>query len=274
MTAALPIRPSAAPARALRGPAALLLTGLTLLTSACVAPLPYATTDSGVWSDVGVVQPDPLLIPYDPPPVLVETPPPMPFIGAIWIGGYWTWQNQWVWARGHWASAPRPGYTWTHPYYAHRGNGVVFVNGHWTAPGHRFVPPGPSTPVHAVQPPVNGRPWGATAPHAPTAPAGNPTGWMHATQGRTAPAISPAAQPGTPAPAAVPRPAWMSQRPRNLPNSPAAEQRRMAPQAQRVERARTFQRDPRASQQPQQQRPNNRPQEHRESHDSRSEPHF
>ena len=38
MTAALPIRPSAAPARALRGPAALLLTGLTLLTSACGAP--------------------------------------------------------------------------------------------------------------------------------------------------------------------------------------------------------------------------------------------
>ncbi len=33
MTAILPIRPSAAPARALRGPAALLLTGLTLLTS-------------------------------------------------------------------------------------------------------------------------------------------------------------------------------------------------------------------------------------------------
>jgi hypothetical protein len=73
--------------------------------------------------------------------MLVEAPPPLPFGGVIWVGGYWVWEGSWIWAAGRWAPPPQPGYGWVHPYYEHRGNVVVFVTGHWSPPGVAFVPP-------------------------------------------------------------------------------------------------------------------------------------
>ena len=36
----------------------------------------------------------------------------MPFIGAIWIGGYWNWSGgRHVWTPGHY-ERPHPGYRW------------------------------------------------------------------------------------------------------------------------------------------------------------------
>ena len=86
-------------------------------------------------------QPAPVLVAWAPPPMLVEMPPPMPYAGAIWTGGYWVWEGNWVWAHGRWAGPPQPGYGWVNPYYENRGGGVVFVNGYWAAPGVAFVPP-------------------------------------------------------------------------------------------------------------------------------------
>ncbi|MCC7068001.1 MAG: hypothetical protein IT523_06060 [Burkholderiales bacterium] len=109
-------------------------------TVPAVAPPPVVS----VYEDMVIGQPDPLFVPWAPPPLLVQVPPAEPFVGAVWVGGYWVWHQRWVWSSGYWARPPTLGYVWFDPYYEHRGDGVVFVNGFWAAPGVRFVPPAPS----------------------------------------------------------------------------------------------------------------------------------
>jgi len=94
-----------------------------------------------VYVDPPLYQPPPIAVAWAPPPMLVEVPPPSPFAGAVWTGGYWTWQGNWVWAAGRWSAPPQPDYGWVQPYYEHRDNVVVFVAGHWSPPGVAFVPP-------------------------------------------------------------------------------------------------------------------------------------
>ena len=53
-------------------------------------------------------QPPPVVVGWAPPPMLVEVPPPMPYDGAAWVGGYWVWRGDWVWAHGYWMAPPRP----------------------------------------------------------------------------------------------------------------------------------------------------------------------
>ncbi|WP_295957066.1 YXWGXW repeat-containing protein [Rhodoferax sp.] len=108
-----------------------------------VAPMQYAVAAPvvSVFVEPPLVQPAPILVPWAPPPMLVEAPPPMPFNEAVWVGGYWVWEGNWVWAAGHWAPVPQPGYHWVNPYYEHRNDAVVFITGHWNAPGQVFVAP-------------------------------------------------------------------------------------------------------------------------------------
>ena len=88
-----------------------------------------------------LAQPQPIAAPWAPPPLLGEAVPPQPFPDATWTGGYWVWRDQWVWAPGHWSRPPRPDYHWVPPYYEHRNDRVVFVDGFWSAPGVSFVRP-------------------------------------------------------------------------------------------------------------------------------------
>ena len=94
-----------------------------------------------VYVEPPIGQPQPIAVGWAPPAMLVDTPPPPPFAEAVWVGGYWVWQGNWVWMHGHWMSPPRPDYGWVHPYYENRDGVVIFVAGHWSAPGVAFVPP-------------------------------------------------------------------------------------------------------------------------------------
>jgi len=82
--------------------------------SACViAPArPYGYAPEG-----GVVVAD-----VAPPAPYVETVPLAPFLGAVWIGGYWGFRggrHEWVPGR---YEAPRPGYHWEpHRWVQHDG---------------------------------------------------------------------------------------------------------------------------------------------------------
>ena len=87
-------------------------------------------------------QPEPVRVAWAPPPMLIEVPPPVPYEEAVWVGGFWIWQGNWVWMHGHWASPPRPGYRYFHPYYEHRNGSVIFVNGFWAAADVHFSVPG------------------------------------------------------------------------------------------------------------------------------------
>ncbi|MCU6433848.1 YXWGXW repeat-containing protein [Undibacterium sp. Jales W-56] len=106
--------------------------------------LPAPQSVVSVYVEPPIYQPPPVRVAWAPPPMLVELPPPQPYEEAVWTGGYWIWEGNWVWAHGRWAPPPRPGYAWIHPYYENRGDSVIFVNGFWAAPGVHFVAPPPS----------------------------------------------------------------------------------------------------------------------------------
>ncbi len=115
---------------------------------------PVVEQDSG-WVAVSIEppleQPAPVAIPWAPPPMLWDPPPPRPWFEAVWVGGHWTWWNgEWVWARGHWARPPTPGWIYSEPYYEYRGEAVVFVAGFWRPMVRVFVPPPPTVYVPLV----------------------------------------------------------------------------------------------------------------------------
>lgn len=116
-----------------------------------VAPAPAVS----IYVDPPLYQPDPIAVAWAPPPLLVEAPPPRPYDDGVWIGGYWVWEGNWVWAHGRWARPPRRGYVWHQPYYEHRRDTVIFIDGHWSDPHTRFRPP-PEDMRIPVAPPARG----------------------------------------------------------------------------------------------------------------------
>jgi WXXGXW repeat (2 copies) len=84
--------------------------------SACVVapyPRPY-----GYGSPSGEV----IVADLPPPAPYAEVVPVAPFVGALWIGGYWGWNGgRHAWVGGHY-EAPRPGYSWQpHRWVPHEG---------------------------------------------------------------------------------------------------------------------------------------------------------
>ncbi|HZV92234.1 MAG TPA: hypothetical protein VFF72_03400 [Caldimonas sp.] len=89
--------------------------------SACVVTpaRPYAYESGAVVTDVA------------PPAPYVETIPVAPFVGAVWIGGYWGWRgNRHVWVPGRY-EAPRPGYHWEPHHWVQHGGRWHLEGGAW-----------------------------------------------------------------------------------------------------------------------------------------------
>ena len=93
--------------------------------SACVvAPVgrPY-----GGYAPTGEV----MVTDVSPPAPYYETVPPPPFVGAVWIDGYWGWRGgRHVWIGGRYEQG-RPGYGWQpHRWVQHDGRWHL-EEGHW-----------------------------------------------------------------------------------------------------------------------------------------------
>jgi hypothetical protein len=96
-----------------------------LALSACVvAPYRQAAYDS----DGG----DVVVTDLAPPAPHVEAVPVVPYPGAVWIGGYWSWSGRrHGWVPGRWERS-RPGYAWTPHRWEHRGGRWHLHAGGWS----------------------------------------------------------------------------------------------------------------------------------------------
>jgi len=83
---------------------------------------------------VYVAQPQPeyVIVPDAPPPIVRERRPSPPSRGHIWIDGNWHWNGQgYVWQPGHWAVPPHGRAVWVPPRYERDQHGYRYMPGRW-----------------------------------------------------------------------------------------------------------------------------------------------
>lgn len=72
-----------------------------------------------------------IVVDIAPPSPYVEVVPVLPFLGAVWIGGYWGWyggRHQWVPGR---YERPRAGYGWNPHGWVQQGGRWHLYGGGW-----------------------------------------------------------------------------------------------------------------------------------------------
>ena len=99
----------------------------TLALTACIVqPLPsqYNAYDEGYGNDA--------VVEVAPPAPYPEVVPIAPYLGAVWVGGYWGWSGgRHVWTRGHYVHG-REGYIYRQPAWNRDGRGRYhFHRGGW-----------------------------------------------------------------------------------------------------------------------------------------------
>lgn len=74
------------------------------------------------------------------PEITVQQPPPAPreerriappSPEQVWVPGYWTWNNDWVWVPGRVEKPPERMATWVSGQWSQRGDAWVWRPGHW-----------------------------------------------------------------------------------------------------------------------------------------------
>jgi hypothetical protein len=79
----------------------------------------------------------PVTIAVAPPPPVDEVPSPEPYVGAVWMAGYWDWRadlGRHVWVAGHWGTPPSAGVAYMPPsWQLHPNGGYYRVPGRWVA---------------------------------------------------------------------------------------------------------------------------------------------
>ena len=106
-----------------------------LLLSACVVA-PYPRERVVYAQPVPMSEPVPVestvVVDVAPPAPYVEVVPVAPFVGAVWIGGYWGWYGgRHHWVPGRWERS-RPVYHW-------QGHAWVNQGGRWHLHGGGLV---------------------------------------------------------------------------------------------------------------------------------------
>ncbi|MDH5538573.1 MAG: hypothetical protein OEY03_04140 [Rhizobacter sp.] len=98
---------------------------LALVLSACVIA-PYRPSGAVVVDDDTVASTE-----APPPAPYVEVIPVAPFVGAVWLAGYWGLSaGRHVWIGGHWVR-PRAGYYWSPYRWAPYGGRWHLHRGGW-----------------------------------------------------------------------------------------------------------------------------------------------
>ena len=81
---------------------------------------------------VGQPQPEYVIVPDAPPPIVRDRRPSQPSRRHIWIDGNWDWKGQrYVWQPGHWAVPPHGRAVWVAPRYERDEHGYRYMPGRW-----------------------------------------------------------------------------------------------------------------------------------------------
>lgn len=77
-----------------------------------------------------------IIVPKTPPDPIEEVPPEHEDLeeGAVWISGYWAWdndRNDFIWISGTWR-VPPSGREWTAGYWVEAEGGYQWISGYWT----------------------------------------------------------------------------------------------------------------------------------------------
>lgn len=73
-----------------------------------------------------------IIVRVAPPNPIVEEQSAVPYEGAAWVPGYYTWDgSKYEWNHGRWDRPPRVGVEWEPGHWDHRGDGYVWIAGHW-----------------------------------------------------------------------------------------------------------------------------------------------
>src|SRR5438445_9594610 len=74
----------------------------------------------------GYARATPIEVAVAPPAPIDEQPPPEPYVGSVWMAGYWDWRadvGRHVWVAGHWARPPQAGVVYMPPSWRADGRG-------------------------------------------------------------------------------------------------------------------------------------------------------
>ena len=71
--------------------------------------------------------------------MLIDPPPPMPYEGAVWTGGYWGGTpGHYAWVGGRWDHPPHPNGRWSAPHWDKDHDGHYHqTKGEWRDAGPR-----------------------------------------------------------------------------------------------------------------------------------------
>jgi len=107
--------------------------GALLLSGCVVAPSPYYTDGSSAYyadGSAGYVD-APVYATAAPPAPIAEVQPVAPFVGAIWINGFWNWNGgRYSWVPGRY-ERPRAGYHWEPRRWSSSPRGGWQMQGGW-----------------------------------------------------------------------------------------------------------------------------------------------
>jgi hypothetical protein len=99
---------------------------------ATAALIGLMTALGGCAARVGVPPPVLVSTPPPPPPAVVEVQPIVPFLGAVWIGGYYEYRhNNYHWRSGRYVRPPHRGARWVPGYWRHHRGGWGWHDGRW-----------------------------------------------------------------------------------------------------------------------------------------------
>jgi hypothetical protein len=70
---------------------------------------------------------------FSPPNPIAEVVPPKPYPNAVWVSGYWDYNDQlfeYFWVPGAWVIDPPAG-QFAHPHWEYRNGHYIYIPGRW-----------------------------------------------------------------------------------------------------------------------------------------------